>query len=705
MSGKNQKYNKPVQKPVQKGKQPIPKAKVPLLPEYPPWLNYALLGGILIITFWCYHLTLNNQFTNWDDGLYVYENSFIKNLNSANIKMMLFHDYEITHNYYHPLTMLSLALNWHFSGKNPEAYYVTEIILHLINTVLVFFLSLALFKAMVKKGYGKIKYIPYLAGLCALWHGIHPMHVESVSWIAERKDVLYLMFYLLGLLMYVKYIMDNKMSRLIIVFVLFILSLLSKPLAVVFPLVLFTFDVLLKRKPDGRMFLEKIPFFMISIGDGYISYVWAKAGGSISSFHVFTLIQRIVFVGYNYLMYIGKLFLPLKLCSFYPYPEYIENTKVLPFYFYTLPFAAIAFTFLILFFAYKKGENYFRVALFGVFFYFFNVMFILQFISAGPAIMADRYTYASYFGLIFMLVYFIYLLWDKVRTSQIPIAIVVGVFSCWLAYLCEARTAVWHNTETLWKDVIAKYPARVDTVYAGPSKYEIHVHSGGVETAYKNLGNFYVQDMNPPNYDSAYMNYVVLEQINSTDAGVYSNLGNIWAIRGNINKSLEEYTKSLKLDSVSMDTYLDRGITYSRLGKNDLALQDYNHAYKLDSSNQKVMESRGYLFLFGIRDYAAAYKDYNKLIAIDPSPPDYYKYRGLAELNTGRANESITDLNKALNGNPKDKECMYYLSFAYKTLKSYSLAINYALQAQKNGYKLEDGYLEGLQKSAGSNGQ
>ena len=104
MSGKNPKYNKPVQKPLQKVKQPIPKAKIQLAPEYPWWVNYAILGGILLVTFWCYHYTLGNKFTNWDDGLYVYENSYIKNLNSANIKMMLFHDYEITHNYYHPLT-------------------------------------------------------------------------------------------------------------------------------------------------------------------------------------------------------------------------------------------------------------------------------------------------------------------------------------------------------------------------------------------------------------------------------------------------------------------------------------------------------------------------------------------------------------------------------------------------------------------------
>src|SRR3984885_4207660 len=232
MSAKNQKYNKPIKKPEQKGTKPVPKVAVSLAPEYPPWLNYALLAGILLLTFWCYHATLYNQFTNWDDGLYIYENPFIKNLSSANLKMILFKD--ITQNYYHPITMLSLALNWHWWGANPHPYYVMEITIHLLNTLLVFVLAFSLFSAMAKKGYGKIKGIPYLAALCALWHGIHPMHVESVSWIAERKDVLYLFFYLLGMIMYVRYVMENKKYQFALVVLFFILSLFSKPLSVVF---------------------------------------------------------------------------------------------------------------------------------------------------------------------------------------------------------------------------------------------------------------------------------------------------------------------------------------------------------------------------------------------------------------------------------------------------------------------------------------
>jgi len=700
MSNKSSKYNKPQQKtPVQKAAKPVQQVKTAVNSEYPSWLNYGLLGGILLVVLWCYHYTFSNHFTNWDDGLYIYENVYIKNL-SANLKPILFTMAGIA--YYHPLTMLSLAINWHFSGANPGAYYATDVTLHLLNTILIFFLSRATLEAMVKKGYGKIKGIPYLAGLCALLHGIHPMHVESVSWIAERKDVLYLFFYILGLIAYVKYAIENKWKQLGLVTLFYFLALFSKPLAVTFPLSLFAFDILLKRKIEWKLLLEKIPLFIIAVIFGLMAYISSDKSGAITNSAVFTQIQKISFVGTNYLMYLWKYFVPTHLSSYYPYPELNDN-NVLPFYYYGAPFAALAITAGLLFLAYKKGENYFRIALFGGCYYFFNVMFILQYISAGPAIMADRYSYAAYIGVTFMLVCFLYILLNKLPPSfKTPVMVLVGGFCCMLAYLCQARTQVWHNTETLWKDVIAKYPAKVDTVYnAARTQFVVHIHPG-VETSYKNLGNYYVQDINPPDYDSAYMNYEVLEQTKSKDAGVYSNLGNIWAIRNNLTKSLEEYTKSLALNNKSFDTYLDRGITYSRVGQDSLALEDYDHAYVLDSTNQRLLEVRGYLLLNGLHNYKAALIDFNKLIRIDPTNMSYYKNRGLAELNSGNLKSATDDFTKVINADSKDGECWYYFSFANKMLKSYKTAIEYAQKAQQYGYKLPDGYIELLRKSAES---
>ena len=118
MSNKPKKYNKPTKKPTQNtAAKPIPKVKVATKLQYPEWLNYSIVGGILLVTFWCYHYSLHNHFTNWDDGLYIYENAYIKNL-SANLHKILFTAAGIA--YYHPLTMLSIAINWHYSGASPR---------------------------------------------------------------------------------------------------------------------------------------------------------------------------------------------------------------------------------------------------------------------------------------------------------------------------------------------------------------------------------------------------------------------------------------------------------------------------------------------------------------------------------------------------------------------------------------------------------
>jgi|GEM_PF-464829 len=166
--------------------------------------DIALLTGISLIIFICFRHALHNQFlSDWDDWIYIPKDRFIKAFTAENLHNMLFKD--ITLNYYHPITLLSLALNYHFSQLDPWAYYFTNILLHIANAVLVFYFIKILMEAMVKVGYKPIPLIPWLAAAGALLHGIHPMHVESVAWIAERKDVMYAIFYFAGLMMYVRY--------------------------------------------------------------------------------------------------------------------------------------------------------------------------------------------------------------------------------------------------------------------------------------------------------------------------------------------------------------------------------------------------------------------------------------------------------------------------------------------------------------------
>jgi tetratricopeptide (TPR) repeat protein len=628
MSGNNQKYNKPAKKQEKKGAIPATK------PDNSARYKWAIVAGVVIITFCCYYYSLSNQFTNWDDGFYVVKNQFIKSFSNQNLKMLLFHN--ITNNYFHPLTMLSLALNYHFAGLNPTSYYFTNIFIHLLNTSLVFWLVVLLLNAMVKAGYKPVKGIFWLAGLCALWHGVHPMHVESVAWISERKDVLYTLFYLAGLICYLSYLETRKASRYALMVLLFILSLLSKPMAVVFPLSLFAVDILLKRKNIKGLIMEKLPLLIVSVIGGIITFKLAAGGGSVTSFEALSISDRILFASYGYVMYLIKFLFPFKLSTFYPYPD-LGVGNSLPPLFYVMPIIAIAISLIPFYFKLKKKESLYRISLFGLSFYFFNIVFVLQFISAGGAIMADRYSYVSYFGLIFMLVYAAgNLLSSEPRLKNPVIGILSGI-SLFFIILCYERTKVWHDAESLWTDVLSKYPG------------------SGSQVAYMNLGDFYAEKGDTAN---AFKNYSILVGMHTRLPTVYQNIGNIYAMRGQTDQSLAAYSTALSYNDSLVTIYVNRAVTYSKLGRNDLAIKDWTSAIKLM-----------------------------------PGEASYYFSRAGVEMGINSFNAAISDYLHDLELEPGNNTCMYNLSIAYHSINDNANALKYAIMAQNAGYKLPDGYL------------
>ena len=221
-----------------------------------PWLLAAL--GVTAI---CLFPMLQNEFTNWDDQYYVLNNRLLKGPDWQGI----FTEPVVSN--YHPVTMLSLALNYSISQLDPFSYLLFNYLLHLLNTALVFYFIYKISGAKIE-----------VAFLTALIFGIHPLHVESVAWIAERKDVLYTVFFLLSLLQYWRFLETEKRRALWISLVFFILSLLSKPAATILPLVLILLDYWKGRPINRRSLVEKIPFFSSS------SY--------IRPLHLFNTIER-----------------------------------------------------------------------------------------------------------------------------------------------------------------------------------------------------------------------------------------------------------------------------------------------------------------------------------------------------------------------------------------------------------------------------
>ncbi len=650
-------------------------------------LLLALPIGIALLTFICYHYSLGNQFTNWDDERFIPDNIFIRSFSSYNLKMMMFHD--VTGDYYNPLTILSYAVNYHFSGVNPEGYYLTNIIIHILNSCLMFFLVRMMLNIMEKNGYGIFKGKEWLALFCTLAYAIHPMHVESVAWAAERKDVMYGFFYFLGMVSYLHYteLKERKYLWLFWVFLCFVLSLLAKPMAVVFPFSLLAMDVLLKRdtlkeqqvsyRAIKNIILEKLPFLVVAIISAVTTYHAAKLSGAVQEHQVFTFFQRFLFACYGFYMYILKAFEPYPQTSFYPYPDFVSPDAPLPIIYYLSPFIALAVAAIPIYVAYRFGKNNFRVALFGFGFYFFNMIIISQIVGAGPNLMAERYSYISYFGIFFPVTYYAYRFIQKSKQVRIIVSVISSLYLLLFSGLCYERTLVWHDSQTLWTDVIEKYPHRV-------------------VKAYNNLGNYYFKEFqkstSEDDYQKAYENYKNAIDLKVADPQLYCNMGSLLGAKKNYTLSMQYYTSALAIDSNDAMTYLDRGVTYSAMEKYDLAIKDYEHSLKLNPNSEISYRNIAFAF-WTIHRFDSAIKYYNKVIEINPTNPEYFHNRGVALYNTGVVQPAINDFIQVIKLDQGNGESMFYLAVAYNRISDFNNAYKYAEMAVNAKYAVPDDFI------------
>lgn len=620
----------------------------------------------LVVTWMLYRPALHYGFTNWDDPSYVLENPHVKNLNGESIRY-LFSNPSASN--YHPLTMISLGIDYKNSPgdknrpgivENLDAsrFHSTNILLHIINIVLVW-----LFIYMLA---GR-RWI--MATITAGLFAIHPMHIESVAWIAERKDVLYTMFLLFGLIVYLRYLESKKLIWLIPVFTFYILSLLSKPAAVIFPLILMAVDYYKCRTFNIKTLGEKIPFLLLSVLFGIIT-VMIQSQDAIAEMKVFTLFQRIMFASYGFIMYIIKLVVPFSISAYYPYPTTIAGGPV-PWFYYVTPILVVVLG-VAVYLSLRKT----RVLLFGLLFYFFSVMLVLQFVSVGTAIMADRYTYLSSVGIFFIIGYFTDRGFTGKTSAWYPVRwLVAGAVACMVLYnivVSTGQVKVWENSETLWTDVIEKYPSS--------------------EVAYKNRGNYYG---NSNLTEKALDDYTIYIKLKPDDATAYSNIGNIYGLRNEIEKSLEAYSKSIALDSTDFKTYLNRAITYAKAKQFTASVADYDKALQLLPGAVEVYSNRAYTLL-EMGNYEGALQDFTYLIGYFPGNDDFYLSRGSCKYMLKQYDEALADYNTSITLNPRNAAAHFNSSVVLKEQGLKDPAYKMALKAQSLGYQVKPEYLASL---------
>jgi len=535
---------------------------------YTPWI----IAGILLLTFIAFAPSLQNDLLKtWDDQAYVTHNELIQSLSPASVARIFKEDRGLYANY-HPLTTLSLAFNYAISGESPTGYHLTNLLFHLLNTMLVFFLVLWLPGKRV-----------FAAAVVALLFGIHPLHVESVAWVSERKDVLYTLFFLASLLAYLRYLQkNNDLKWYLVALLLFGCSLLSKAMAAPLPIVLLLIDYLLRRKWSVRVILEKVPFLLFAIGFGLLA-MKIQSDSNATSSDLFSISSRALHAGYGFVMYVVKLLVPTGLSAFYPYPYPLVNSawvlNVTPPILYITMTASVLLCALVIFLALRGGEKV-KIYLFGCLFYAVTIAIVLQFIPVGRAIMADRYAYLASVGIFILIGFFADHLALK-PAYRVPVVAVVVLYAAILAVVTFNRTRVWQNDETLWSDVMERYPndCRIMLPIANRANYYYlekrmpealkdyllaNSCNAADDAVLEKIGRIYGKEMNK--MDSAFYYFTQAYQKNPKNYDVLTDLGIVYGMMGDPRNSLQYSLEALKINDKDASLLYNIGITYKTLG-------------------------------------------------------------------------------------------------------------------------------------------
>jgi tetratricopeptide (TPR) repeat protein len=604
---------------------------------------YLLL--ILLITFIVYTPSKNAKFTNWDDDGYVTDNMDITSFKKHKLKLLT-ETYEAN---YHPLTMLSYAFDYSTGKLNPKIYHRTNMVLHLLNAALVFWLIILLTGN------------PEMALIVGILFGVHPLNVESVAWISERKNVLYTLFFLSSIISYIKYLKEGKVKFYLLALSLFIFSLLSKGMAVSLSITLIAIDYLYDRELlSKKILLEKIPFLVLSVVFG-LTAVHAQPIGTaeIDPFRAAPLnnplYEKILYATYNIGQYILKLFVPLKLAAFYPYPD--KTNGVLPLQYYIVPFFIIAIMAGCLILFIKRKNNNSKFILFCSLFFLINIGLVLQLLPVGNAIMADRYVYVPCIGVFLLIALaYKYIIENKPRIRNL-FAGALTVYCLWLSYLAYQRCEVWHNSISLWTDEIEKYP-NLGFPYneRGLAKDQLGDLEGAIgdykkcieldPLFYKAFNNKGVMELVKGDYRTAISDFDKSLSISKGFALAWENRARAKSLSKDYKGAIEDYSFYLKLNPNNHKIYFTRGLMKYFLKDYPNAIADYTRAIDLAPENMEIYSNRGVARSI-MKDYRGAILDFNRALELDPAYNPAYYNRAKVKLQIGLQSEACLDLQKA----------------------------------------------------------
>ena len=631
---------------------PLPQ-KTTNKPKDQPQTNYyfpAAAALVTILTFVVFLPSLSLGFVNWDDPYNLTENETLKVFATqwswSGVKEIFTTD--VIGNY-NPLPVFTFAIEKYFFARNPLehpfVFHFNNVWMHVLCTLFVFLI-------FTKLGMSRIAAI-----IGALLFGIHPMRVESVSWITERKDVLYGMFFLASLLAYIKYTTSasSKTKWYVVALVLSVFSYFAKVQAVTLPLSMVAIDFFLKRnwKNPKILLIEKMPWWILSLTFGFINIYFLGLNDSLNSSNAVvshSFIDKLAIGAYSYAIYIMKWIFPYKMSPLYPYAPEVPVAAYICLV--AVPIALAGF----LFWAFRNQKT---TLIFGWAFFTFNVMFLLQIVGAGQGFLADRFTYIAYIGLFFIMAKLYDWISVQKPASTLFLQIGFGLYLAGFAYLTTQQQKIWQHGGTLWERVKIFYP--------------------NSPLAWKQAANYYRDEAK--DLAKAIENYKQAIALQPKDAFAYNDLAKAYTDSSfspntpqqNRNEllltALNTYNDAVKYDSIAGqpdkktagEILVNRGANYAILGNLDKALPDLNKGLEINPENLNGYANRAILYT-QINRYDLSLKDRDAYIALNPDNPDIYYERGVCKINLGQTAASIADFDKAIALN--NTKPVYYLGRA-----------------------------------------
>lgn len=634
-----------------------------------------LAGLVIVVAVWLiYRPALGNQFTNYDERAYVTENPNVQNLNAKGIQAE-FSRYYMGN--YHPLTMVSYQVDYALHGMKPEGYILTNIILHALACLFVYLFLLS--------WSGNV-----WAALCGgLLFAAHPIHVESVAWIAERKDVLYTAFLCMALFFGFRWIQHSGKLDYALTLLLFILACLAKGMAVVFSPVLALLLLGYTYKTNGTLSLKSlmrvdlIPFFLISLIFGWVAILaQAEAEAIRTDTGSLPFYAKLLYPAYGIWFYIQKFVWPMPLSAHYDYPK-LNSLALLTAPVWIALVAGLCW----------MGRKKFPEWTLGLLFYLAAISIVLQILPVGKAIAADRYLYFASVG------FSLALTWALNRWSNPWASWALSALFLLMGFtLTQNRIRVWKNSLSLWEDtfkenqqvpfvlfnlgVSLEKRGREDDIRAMQLYQKALSIDSSYFEPYNNLGillNQYGQSA------QAVPLYYKALQLKPGHSDTYNNLATAQQALGNYEEALKYFRKSLELDPGNPSPHNNLGTLLNELKRYEEAAWHYHQALKLKSSEPRVWYNLGNLYYQIQKTDSAAYC-YEEALKIKPDYPDAMGNMGVLFFSRQDYQTAISWYEKALAVDPKFRDAWFNLGVTWYYLKDPAKSRSYFEKAASLGH-------------------